>query len=781
MNTLTLIGTLIIPIGLFPFLNAQTWEIGNTKVRVVAEREGEQYRERFFAKSGEDWTSILTSGGAVRPDPALRINERDALTGFIRARVEKTAGEERLILEADAETGTILKTIRIVGDDPFVHVSVICEFRDSVRLQHLLSTYSFLPGANPDFVFTPQLRPEPDDVIGDHTFRAPALMLQKGSHFAALIPDLRTIDGTGRPARAGADLRLDVSPLPMFSFGLLPWAKKNHVYYSHTDSTIAVMEKGSRVEYGFFVYVTATGVPGFEYQNIVRFHWREYGRQNFLQARGPQSESFASYKQKAWKEFVPLVALETEYLGKRVTLLRQERLAWSNKLPPAANNDNWFNVWFNSLRTAYGMYLHAKETGDRWLQEQALGNLNLALAAPDHNGISPSIFYVDSSGGHWVADHGWGGIRDGTCYAMFHNAWTSYWLLRWSDLLPERRNEILVRTRKFADFLVRNQLSSGVVPSWYDPKTLEPVPEFREENAETAGAAFFLVEMYRRTQDRRYLERAERAMTYIATSIVPERKWFDFETFFSCSRKPLGFFDHTTGQHPQNTLSMHQAVEACFSLFELTGKEEYKILGVRILDYLCLYQQIWSPRWLSCELMGGFGVQNTDGEWSDSRQGYFAVTLIRASEIAGSREYFERGVAALRAMFSLFESSESPRTAENYAHAAADRLAGVTGLHWGTGSSVVSIHLIEQTYGDAFVHVGGQWGVGIDGCRIPQVSVYESTINVDLRDNVNTPRKIRVTFGHLQHPKYAVKVNGKDLGTFSAETLKKGIHVSISQ
>ena len=103
-----------------------------------------------------------------------------------------------------------------------------------------------------------------------------------------------------------------------------------------------------------------------------------------------------------------------------------------------------------------------------------------------------------------------------------------------------------------------------------------------------------------------------------------------------------------TGQHPQNTLSIHQAAEACLSLYELTGKTEYLHRGEAILDYLSLYQQVWSPRWLSCDLFGGFGVQNTDGEWSDSRQGYFAVTYMRYFGATGKREYFERGVAALR-------------------------------------------------------------------------------------------------------------------------------------
>jgi hypothetical protein len=224
---------------------------------------------------------------------------------------------------------------------------------------------------------------------------------------------------------------------------------------------------------------------------------------------------------------------------------------------------------------------------------------------------------------------------------------------------------------------------------------------------------------------------------------------------------------------------MHQAAEAFLSLFEITGKIKYRDLGIAVLDYLCLYQQIWSPEWLSCELLGGFGVQNTDGEWSDSRQGYFAVTLIRYYELTGKREYFERGVAALRAMFSLFESPESPRTAENYAHAAADRLAGVTGLHWGTGSSVVSIHLVGQKYGDAFVNVNGEWGVGIDGCRVLSVGVNGTRIEVNIADNLSTPRSILVKFGNMKRNSYEIVMNGQRKGTKSGIELQKGLTIAL--
>jgi hypothetical protein len=148
-------------------------------------------------------------------------------------------------------------------------------------------------------------------------------------------------------------------------------------------------------------------------------------------------------------------------------------------------------------------------------------------------------------------------------------------------------------------------------------------------------------------------------------------------------------------------------------------------------------------------------------------------------ELTGEKEYFERGVAALRAMFSLFESPTSPRTAENYGHSGYDQPAGVTGLHWGTGSSVVSIHLITGQYGDAYVDVKGKWGVGIDGCRIPSVTITGTAIHVEVQDNLVKARTIRLKFGNVTKAQYEITVNNKPMGRMSAAALKEGINVTI--
>jgi len=763
--------------------------IQNESIKVVVKKMGGTYRETYLVRAGGTWTEVLASGSILRPEPSLRQDEETVQALF--ERVDRVAKGNGLQLTCRTASGEIQKTITLLKGEPFARIKLSYHIEKKTRLQSLWSTYSFAPDGKKyaaykplDFIFTPQLRPEPDQIIADHVFRSPALMMQKKRWFAALVPDVGSIDIKDRRMRTTGDLQVETSDMPFFSYGLQNWIpepyqlRNTHVFYVTPDS-LAPALRDTTVSIAYQLFVRGDAKPGEGFREVVRYHWANSGSVNIQKAEGPQSEPFSSYIKKAWYQFLPDIVLDVEYQGKPVTLLRQARLAWSNKLHKAADNDSWFNVWFNVLRTAYGMYLHGEAVADRQLCRRAVNVLNLALLAPQNGGIAPSIFYYDSTGGHWVADQAWGGIDDGRNRPMFHNAWTCYWLLQWIDLAPERRAEIPLYTKAFADFLLTHQQANGVIPSWYDPENLKPAVQLRDENAETAGAGLFLAEYYKRTKEIKYLHAAERSMRYITNAVLPQRKWFDYETFFSCSRKPLGFYDSYTHQHPQNTLSMHQAAEAFYELYSLTGKPEYKSRGIAVMDYLCLYQQVWSPKWLSCELFGGFGVQNTDAEWSDSRQGYFAVTLMKYYELTGKREYFERGVAALRAMFSLFESPTSPRTAENYAHSGYNKPAGVTGLHWGTGSSVVSIHLITRQYGNAYVDMKGGWGVGIDGCRIPAVVIGRSSIRVELLNNLAGSRTIKLKFGNPKRGKFDLTVNGKSLGEFSSDELKKGIDVAI--
>jgi len=87
---------------------------------------------------------------------------------------------------------------------------------------------------------------------------------------------------------------------------------------------------------------------------------------------------------------------------------------------------------------------------------------------------------------------------------------------------------------------------------------LKPVAGIRlnTESAEPSTFGAFLVEWYKETRDRRFLAAAEKAAGYLVREIAPKNKWFDFETFLSCSPKPYEFlrFDNVQPNRATQTL-----------------------------------------------------------------------------------------------------------------------------------------------------------------------------------------------------------------------------------
>jgi hypothetical protein len=340
-------------------------------------------------------------------------------------------------------------------------------------------------------------------------------------------------------------------------------------------------------------------------------------------------------------------------------------------------------------------------------------------------------------------------------------------MLEWGrNLTPGRKDEILAFVRPYGDFLVRQQLMSGAIPSWYD-QNLKPRNEFRDFNAETAASALLLASLGEATGDRTYLNAAERAMDFIAKQVEPRQRWFDFETFKSCARKPFDFYDKWTAQYPQNNLAAIQAAKAYLKLYEVTKIHSYLERGEQVLDYLLLTQQVWNNPAFSPKVVGGFTTQNTDAEWSDARQGYAAVLLWDYYKATGRQEYLERSVAAARSTFAV-----APW--ENWAHTGyLDEPGALTGFHWGAGSAMTSVEIMSPVLGDAFINLQTKQGIGFNACSLHNITATGDSISFDLKTfPASRPVKIRFS-GVDPHAKYRITWNGRHSSLVDGGTLAR--------
>jgi hypothetical protein len=846
-------------------------QIANKMLKISAEPQGARIVFKLQTPAG---ANVLIAGAAneagsnqtnaLRPELLARLSGKDEALFFTA--VEPLPKKRGLRFSGSGKNLSFTREVSLVAEYPAAYVVDTWRLGEAAKIEALLSSFNFAPrGKNYaeirplDFVWTPNLRPQPNDIIADHVFRSPALMLQKDSLFVALIPDLSYLarhramplaldfqlpqlnhaDSTGRSTQADSVMQRLAAlgaghAAPLLSFGFWPWKTRDHVYYQ-PDSARAPVLQNAEISYAYYLWLDhraapffksapakKTGANAYAFRRVVDFIWEKFSPPYRRDNIGALPGTLDQMAQRAWKQYAEQTWLETTINGRPVGGMKSNRLAWSNRLPENANNDVWFNSWFQTLRTAYGMYLYGKRNRDREapLMERAEKVLNLALSAPNESGLFPSIYYFSPRPAenreskseapisaavvglpekktappekhNWIGDEDWAGFGNDYNHT-FDASWTGYWLLQWADQLPQRRQEIFAFCRNYADFLVKWQQPSGVIPSWFHRNDNQPRAEFFNENAETAGSALFLAELYGRVKEPRYLDAAVKAMDYVTREILPANKWFDYETFLSCSRKPFDFFDATTGQFPQNTLSMNQAAKAYLTIHKLTGNGVYLQHGAHVLDYLLLYQQVWSPPFLSRNLLGGFGVQNTDGEWSDARQAYFAETLMDYFEATGKRAYFERAAEALRSTFALFHR-DSPIAYENWAHGGGDGPGAITGIHWGTGSAATSFELLRDRMGDVYINFGETpnssnknpaeksqpWTCGVNALWVENLKISADTIRFNLVSPRAWGRRAWIKFGNVPPGRYRVQINDEPTVPFPDNLLTKGIYMPV--
>jgi hypothetical protein len=289
----------------------------------------------------------------------------------------------------------------------------------------------------------------------------------------------------------------------------------------------------------------------------------------------------------------------------------------------------------------------------------------------------------------------------------------------------------------------------------------------------------FLLELYNQDHDSQVLAAAQKGLRFLEREVIPQRQWYDYETFWSCSPRTARF-DERTQQWPANNLALTQTVAAYLLAYQVTGESGYLAKGEALLDYLLLYQQCWTNPRLenlasSAMLLGGFTTQNSDAEWSDARQSQCGNILLDYYRATGKVEYLERGIAALRAQFPISPS-------ENWAHVGYGGKAGVSSFHWGTGSGMAGIEIEEDYLHDGVIDVAAGRGVGVNGLNLGQCSIQEGRIQLNVSSPFNWERHPVVVFRRTDLARtYHVDVNGAEIGSWRGEDLERGIPLSLAK
>ncbi|MGH2388098.1 MAG: hypothetical protein ACRDIE_07820, partial [Chloroflexota bacterium] len=480
----------------------------------------------------------------------------------------------------------------------FLRVEVMARFDEHIELESVRSRYLFAPAGQPyaaiqplDLVHTPNLRPEDDDVIGDHRFHAPAVILQKGSMGLAFLPDITQLKVIrGRRIKTALNYDVQAGAYPLLEYGFIDWLGRDHVYYSRRPGTTVPISNQTLI-YGFIIMGSAQAEPASFHRPVARYYYQEHLAPTLRAQPEQQLRSFAEWEHHTWYEYGERYWWQAEIEGHEIGDLSSDREFVPGRLWHPSLPDGWFNHWFQSLRTALGMHRSGQRLCDAALVDRARRVLNLSLLAPQHGGAFPVVTYWDAARArlYWEKDNTWAGLPN--WYHSFDMCWTGYWLLKWREELGAATDDrILPRCRALGDLFLRSQLASGCIPSFYDGDLKPNLRYLYDDNAETAGCAVFLFQLHALSTEPAYLDGAVKAMTYIRDQVVPVNRWFDFETFFSCSPKPIDFRDPHTDQLPQNNLSIIQACLGFLLWHQAAGDSRALAAGERLLDYLSLFQ-----------------------------------------------------------------------------------------------------------------------------------------------------------------------------------------------
>jgi hypothetical protein len=687
-----------------------------------------------------------------------------------------------------------------LADGSIVINQTISNNVDQIHLQSLEDWYTFGPDAV-DFAFSQSIKRRPDDIIPHWQFKSPAIILQSGPVLTSIIPDVVALNGPILKRQpVFLDLENDASNKARMSFGIGPSYITSHCIWTRNKKEPLVWDTMSTLTMNYYLiisgqeqYETVKNQPvSLGFRTISRWLWSKFGHFKLLASADAQTNFanktlnlFDTWRKDTWERYAQETYFEFFCGDQLCSSLRSGRALWSNH--HGTTNDMWMNSWFQTVRTAFGMYRYGESIENKRIMQQARGVVTLALQAPQNKGAFPTIFWLEDPAGtpimNWNLDSGWAGLCrvdphqniPANCQQFYHSfdmAWTGYWLLRWLEMSPD--DNILKFTMNLGQFFLNNQKPSGVVPSWYSKDTLQPDRHFRDLNAETAGVATFMAQLFLVTKNREYLSAAERAMKFIEETIIPSRRWFDYETFTSCSGKSFSFYDGYTRQFPENNLSKFQAAYAYLLLYKSTNDQKYLELGTRIVDYTSLTQQVHSHPLLTPNLLGGFTTQNTDAEWSDARQAYAADMFFDYYNITGNLEYLERGVAALRSSFAV-----SPF--ENWSHCGGDVHGAMTGIHWNQGSGTASVEIYRTYLQDAYIHAARNHAVGVNGCTLSDLDTSHPD---HIRFTITTPYKwtnplvvVIDTKGWYSGTDISVTVNDQSVGTFSPDTLLNGLPI----
>ncbi len=628
-----------------------------------------------------------------------------------------------------------------VIDSNLTKVSLTWNLKDTVFQDDWRLKIS--PEFDANFHWSPHLTPTKDHIIPQHVFRSPALIVASDTKQLSIVPDIDLLDEEF-PVEWYMDMN---APENELTLGLSQSKIKEHVLYTRESG--AFYPPGELV-FGFYIMTKKKQEGmGNPWRELNAFFWNKWGKQLYKKGDPLPQDDLEPYVKhtynwafKYWKDQVWQYYKNTEgnEVGAPIFIVNVTKSPNFPEEPTEREFTSvWNQAWFNSLRSASGLFRYAQRVNDRELLDHARKTKELALSFPQKNGFFYSVVGPTKKtkpGAPWKEVYFGNSNRNPytgdpkqSPFHILDMSFTAYQMLIWFEELEEDPR-LLNYAQKYGDALIEVQDKSGFFPGWLSVEILEPMKHLNQ-SPETAMSVTFLLKLYELTGEEKYRLSAIKAMDVIIAEIIPIGKWEDFETYWSCSR--YGSEDLVdqkvvrNNMYKQNNFSIFWTAQALLASYKITEEQEYLDYGKRTIDELLMTQAVWQPPFMHVPVLGGFGVMNADAEWNDSRQSLFSELILDYGELLNKEEYIQRGLAALKASFSMMYAPENEITKkqwetkypffakedygfmmENYGHNGTTNKEGLgigefTIYDWGNGAASEAYNRILDHYGKEYL------------------------------------------------------------------------------
>ncbi len=785
-----------------------TIEAGNLRARFWHE-EG-RLRHAVDVRRGNRWRAFLVSGGDENSD------ERIVVLDFLELAQPPQHG--RVVFQAHLDDIAVGLQAVVIAHG-VLYFSADLRLRLPSDFSRFCQSYE-VAWPSLDDIWVPQLAPQPDDVIGQHTFRCPGVALQSGKLALCLIPDLDLIETTWTkmPVAFEVDADARVRERPFIAYGCMNYRARDNAFVAAAEEPTTFVFRDV-MSFGWYVLLDQDCPAGDAWRRVVRFCWEKWGREIARELR-PQTVPWHRYAE----VILPVVreALWTgagsgsEMRGGIATghipppqLAKAMGAAGTSSKPQGGSRssqpsppqplwpaDVWFSCRDNDLFTALGLRLWAALASDEDLARRAEAVKNLILSAPRDDGFFPTVYWSCVAAGRreegWVASNFYGGGHD--LYATADMSWTAELMLRWFEL-AEADPRLVDFAEQYGWALLDVQAPCGAIPAWVRVADRRPAPRLAE-SIHTAMSAAFLAHLARVTDEDAFLEAALDAERFVREHLLPARRFGDFEQFFDGPGLPEGFFDPRTRQLPQGTLGVFWTTEMYRHLHLATGDASFADAASRWAEYLALWQCIWDPPFFSTQVRGGFSPGNCSLAWTDARSALFAVGFADLYELTGRLEMLQRAVLAVRSAFVTVYCEENepvaPRcfdigpggcAASGWGAGATDAPCREVGFDWGAGSALAAAGFMRHRFGDLFVDARLPAAIGINGLAVMKSTISAQAVAVEVHEATEGLRRIRLR-GTGFAPEAVVSVEIEGAITAKAEAsgaeLESGVWVDIA-